>query len=131
MTYGWVDHTAELELHIDAPSEAAVFEDALRALAELVHDGEGHERATFEVALGAVDRAVLLASWLDELVLRAETQGLVPDAVERLELQDDRLTAVVRAHRGEPRHLVTGVTYHRLDFACDDDACHACVVLDV
>ncbi|HEU4975665.1 MAG TPA: archease [Baekduia sp.] len=131
MTYGWVDHTAELELHINAPTEEAVFEDALRALAELVHDGARRERATFEVELSARDRAMLLAEWLDELVFRAETEGLVPEAVERLRLDDGRLTATVRAHHGEPRHLVKGVTYHRLDFERAGDECHACVVLDV
>ena len=131
MAYVWVDHTAELELHINADTEEAVFEDALRALAELVRDGERPEHVSFEIALDAPDRATLLAAWLDELVYRAEADGLVPDAVEHLALTGDGLTATVRAHRGEPRHLVKGVTYHRLEFDREGDACHACLVLDV
>lgn len=36
MSYRWVDHTAELELSIEARSAEGVFADALRALAELL-----------------------------------------------------------------------------------------------
>jgi SHS2 domain-containing protein len=131
MTYRWVDHTAELELHLDAGAEDAVFADALQAFAELVHDGRRPEPVSYEVMLRAPDRATLLAGWLDELVFRAEVDGLVPDAVERLELEGDELAATVRAHHGEPRHLVKGVTYHRLAFDREGDCFRACVVLDV
>ena len=34
--YRWVDHTAEVELEIEAADERQVLEDALRALAELL-----------------------------------------------------------------------------------------------
>jgi protein archease len=131
MPYRWVDHTAELELHIDAASEDAVFEDALRALADLVRDGIGPDRVSYDVAVSAPDRATLLAGWLDELVFRAETDGLVPEAVERLQLGDGELAATVRGHHGEPRHLVKGVAYHRLAFDREGDRVRACVVLDV
>ena len=131
MAYRWVDHTAELELHVEAVTDEGVFEDALRALAELVGEGQRRDHVEYDVSLVAADRATLLAGWLDELVFRAEVEGLVPEAVERLELGDDRLAATIRGHRGEPRHLVKGVTYHRLAFDRDDDRVHACVVLDV
>jgi SHS2 domain-containing protein len=55
----------------------------------------------------------------------------VPDAIERLGLAGDELTATVAAHRGEPRHVVKGVTYQRLDFERSGGASRACVVLDV
>ena len=131
MPYRWVDHTAELELRLDCASETAVFEDALRALAELLRDGRARDRQTVEVALRGTDRATLLADWLDELVFRAETEGLVPDAAQRVDLDEDGLRAEVLAHHGEPRHLVKGVTYHRLSFEPSDGGYRATVVLDV
>ena len=67
MGYRWVDHTAELELRVDAATEASVFRDALAALAELLCDGAGREPVVFDVAISAADRATLLARWLDEL----------------------------------------------------------------
>jgi SHS2 domain-containing protein len=131
MGYRWVDHTAELELHIAARTEAGVFEEALRAFGELIGDEATGAHETFDVDATSPDRATLLVRWLDELVYRAETEDLVPEEVERLELSADRLVAKVRGFRGEPRHLVKGVTYNGLAFDGGDDGYHATVVLDV
>jgi protein archease len=131
MGYRWVDHTAELELHVAAPTEAAVFEEALHAFHELIANGTAGEPVSFDVELAAPDRPSLLVRGLDELVYRAETEDLVPDALERLELRAGGLAATVRGRRGEPRHLVKGVTYHRLSFHGGNDGYRATVVLDV
>jgi protein archease len=135
MSYCWVEHTSELELHIEAASEEAVFEQALEALGGMVGDGcadeSESESISREVVVAAGDRAALLAAWLDELVYLIETEDLVPDGVERLELVGERLVARVRAHRGQPRHLVKGVTYHELTFQATGEGFSARVVLDV
>jgi len=131
MGYRWVDHTAELELHLESATAAGVFEDALRAFAELLGQGARDEPAVFDVELSAPDRAALLAGWLDELVFRAETADLVPDEVAELHLDERALRARVRAHRGRPRHIVKGVTYHRLRFDRVDGGYEATLVLDV
>lgn len=150
MAYRWVDHTAEVELRIHAATEAEVFADALRALAELIggaapsdgggsddavaapdRDGAPDEAAAFDVAVTAPDRATRLALWLDELVFRAESEGLVAEEAVRLELAGDRVAATVRATRQDAPHLVKGVTYHRLAFDATADGFRATVVLDV
>ncbi len=131
MGYRWIEHTAELELLLDCATEAGVFEDALRAFAELVDDAGGRESVVFDVAVSAPDRAALLAAWLEELVFRAETADLVPDALVELQMHEGGLRARVRGHRGRPRHIVKGVTYHRLRFDRGDDGYEATLVLDV
>jgi SHS2 domain-containing protein len=131
VSYRWVEHTGELELEIVAPTEAAVFADALVAFAELVSDGEPGDRVSVELQLAGRDRARLLADWLDELVFHAETERLVPAAVERIELGDDELSATIRGVRGNPRPLVKGVTHHRLAFVPAERGFRATVVLDV
>ncbi|HVA19044.1 MAG TPA: archease [Solirubrobacteraceae bacterium] len=149
MTYSWVEHTSELELHIEAASESAVFEQALRALGELISGEPGDEPAgaeynrepavaeagsealSREVVLVTDDRAALLAAWLDELVYMAETEDLVPESVTRLDLGNDDLRATVRGRRGLPRHLVKGVTYHQLTFERAGEGFRATAVLDV
>jgi len=133
MAYEWVEHTAEVELLIEAGSEEQVFADALTAVGELLDDGMGAHDAdvAYDVTLTAPDRAALLAAWMDELVYRAEVDGLLPKAVERIELADDGLSAAVRARRGEPRPFVKAVTYHRLAFEPTADGWQATVVLDV
>ena len=131
MTYRWAEHTAEVELEIEAPTEEAVFTEALHALAELLGDGARGDRVSCAVAVTGPERAVLLAQWLDELVYLTETEDLVPEDVERIELSEGGLTAVVRCHRGSPRHVVKGTTFHRLAFEPSDCGFCATVVLDV
>ncbi len=131
--YRWVEHTAELELAIEARTREAVFEDALLALAELVGgtgDRGGHPEKQIVVA-EAADAAALLAEWLSELVYLADTADFVPEGVEELALRDTSLRAVVRGRRGRPVPIVKAVTYHGLELRKEDDAWRARVVLDV
>ena len=128
--YRWVDHTAELELEIEAPTQAAVFEEALLALRELL-DGDDGEAAVEEVAVRGSDQAALLAEWLAELAFLAETTGLVPARLAALELGEGRLTATVEGRLGAPAHLVKAVTYHRLSLTRGAGGWRATVVLDV
>jgi SHS2 domain-containing protein len=128
--YRWVDHTAELELAIEAPTERAVFADALAALAELLAvEGEASERRT--IAVSAADRPALLAAWLEELVFLAETEGFAAAGLEALELSPTGLRATVVGRLGHPPPLVKAVTYHRLAFEPADGGYRARVVLDV
>ena len=131
MSYRWVEHTSEVELEIEAPTEEAVFRQALRALGELVGDGSRGVAVSCEVVVAGREPALLLAQWLDELVYRAETEDLVPEDAERIELTERGLLATVRCHHGRPRHLVKGATYHRLAFEPSDGGFRATVVLDV
>ena len=129
--YRWIDHTAELELEIHAHDREGVFAQALRAFAELVGDGHGGEPVSRQVALAGQDRAVLLAQWLDELEFLAETEDLVPDRMEEFRFAKPGIRATVRGHRGRPRTVVKGVTYHRLTFQRVRDGYRATVILDV
>jgi len=131
VSYRWVDHTAELELEIDAPTEEGVFADALRALAELLEDDRRGAPVRREIAIGGRERAALLVEWLDELVYVAETEDLVAEGAEGIELSDGGLVATVRFRRGSPRHLIKAATYHRLAFEPSRLGFRARVVLDV
>jgi SHS2 domain-containing protein len=129
--FRWVDHTAELELEIEAPTEADVFAEALAAFAELLGDASDRS-VTREVELEAEDRALLLVEWLSELIYLTEVEEFVPKRATSLQLSEGRLRATVEGHRGTPRHLVKGVTLHRLELGRDDKlGWRARVVLDV
>jgi SHS2 domain-containing protein len=131
MTYRFVDHTAELELRIEAPHEPVVFAEAVAALAELIGEDLGGDVATRRVELRARDSATLLADLLEELVFLAEAEDFVAERVVDLELDGSRLNATVEGRIGRPRHLVKAVTYHGLDLRYEGGAWHARVVLDV
>jgi SHS2 domain-containing protein len=128
--YRWVDHTAEVELHLESETREEVFEEALAAFGELVSRDDG-EPVEHEVAVEARDDASLLVAWLDELVFLAETEDFVPERVDRLVLGPGRLSARLSGRRDAPAHLVKAVTYHGLEFALRDDRWRARVVLDV
>jgi SHS2 domain-containing protein len=138
VTYRWVDHTAEVELEIEADSERGVLEDALRALAELlgVDDPGRREDAADDVrsvAVDADDRPALLAAWLEELAFLAESEGFVATGLLDLDLDlgENRLRANVAGVIDEPPPLVKAVTYHRLSFEPRGGVYVARVVLDV
>jgi SHS2 domain-containing protein len=141
MPYGWGEHTGELELWVTAGSAPEVFEEALRAVAELLGGEEGETDAPDApaapapearlLAIEGGDHARLLAGWLEELAFLAETEGFVPERAEQLRLAPAGVTARVIGHRGAPPHLIKAVTLHRLAFEPDDDGWRARVVLDV
>jgi SHS2 domain-containing protein len=127
--YRFVDHTSELELEIEAGSAEEALGDALRAFAELAGPAHGEE-VERRIVLEASDLSALLATWLDELVFLAETEGLVPESAD-LALEGLELSALVRGRRGEPRPLVKAVTLHRLRLKLEDGVWRGRVVLDV
>lgn len=138
--FRWVDHTAELELEIEAATEEGVFADALAALAELLvsdqADGPGTEsrpgpELKRHLSVDGEDRPALLAAWMEELVFLAETEGFEPRAVEALELGPRSAQAIVTGRLGQPPPLVKAITYHRLTFVPADRGYRATVVLDV
>jgi SHS2 domain-containing protein len=132
MPYRWIEHTGELELELEASSEGGVFEAAFEAMRELLSDGGAPgRRLEAPVELMGRDRAGLLVDWVGELAFLAETLGLVPERLSRLELEEDGVRAVVQGRQGGPAHLVKGATYHRLCFEPVDDGWRARVVLDV
>ena len=132
MAHRWVEHTGELELELEAPSERGIFEAGFDAMRELLQPEQGAGDALeIEVELSAGEPALLLADWLGELAFLAETRGLVPGELTGLELDENRLRATVHGREGAPSHLVKGATYHRLRFDRVDGGWRAGVVLDV
>ena len=127
--YRFVDHTAELELELEADSPEGVLQEALRAFAELTGPGEGGV-VELRVDLSAPDLPALLAVWLDELVYLAETERVVPESAD-VSVVGSRVAGLVCARRGEPRPLVKAVTLHRLRFRPENGVWHGRVVLDV
>ena len=130
MSYAWADHTAELELWIEAPTLEGVFEDAAAAFGELVRR-DGGEPSELEVGLDASDRAALLVEWLENFVFSADTIGFVPERVRELTVGETSLSATVEGVAGDPAPLVKAVTYHGLQLEEESGGWRARVILDV
>jgi SHS2 domain-containing protein len=126
----FVDHTSELEVELEAASAEGVLVEALDAFVELAGTGRG-EIVERKVELEASDLPALLATWLDELLYLAETEGLLPESAELEVFGTRRLSGLVRLRRGEPRPLVKAVTLHRLRLRPENGVWRGRVVLDV
>jgi SHS2 domain-containing protein len=133
VSFRFVDHTAELQLELEAPTRADVLREAVLALAELLTTDavELGVPVTRELSASAVDGPALLAAWLDEIVFAAESEGLVPQRADALEAEETTVRGTVTFARGAPPHLVKGVTYHDLVLAREGDVWRGRVVLDV
>jgi SHS2 domain-containing protein len=129
--YRWVDHTAEVELEIEAAGEREVLEDAMRALAELLGAEPIDSTTERRLTANAADRPALLAAWIEELAFLAESEGFVATRLIDLDLGATGLRATVAGVIGEPPPLVKAVTYHRLEFSPRGDGYGARVILDV
>lgn len=129
--YRWIEHTAELELELEAAEETDVFLDAAAAFRELVGDSAHGDLEERQVEVRAESREVLLAEWLGELAYLSETQGFIAERVSKLALDDGVLRVTLHGRRGDSQHLVKAVTLHRLSFVSDGDGWKARVVLDV
>jgi SHS2 domain-containing protein len=127
----WRDHTAELELAVEAESPEAVFAEAAVAFGKLVAHETTGEPAEHDVHVDASDRDALLVRWLEELIFLADTESFAPEHVEGLRLGEWSARATLVGRRGEIAPLVKAATYHRLRFAYADGVWHARVVLDV
>ena len=131
MGYRFLEHVGEVEIELDAQSEAEIFASALAAFAELLGPDDDGEPGCELVALEADDRALMLVDWLNELVFLAEVRGFVADRIAEFELAGGRLRASLEGRRGTPRHLVKAVTLNKLRLRLEEGVWHGRVVLDV
>ena len=134
-THDFEEHTGEVRLRLRAGSLAALFEEAARAVADLMYSGgpPGAAGPPVPVDARAADREALLAAWINELVFLSETQKCVWVEVRIERLSDTDLHAVVRGV--EPQFLrtqVKGATLHDLHITENrSGSFEATLVLDV
>jgi SHS2 domain-containing protein len=115
-SHAFEEHTGEARVRLRATSLQALFEEAARAIAELMcsrHNGSPGEPV--RVRVHAPDRDALLAAWIDELLFLSETRKRVWTAARVEHLTDTELRAVVRGvSPGILRTQVKAATLHDL-----------------
>ena len=135
-----VEHTADVGIEVRAASLDALFVDAAAGFCDVITDvvriGTDEERA-LEVEAAGPD--LLLVTWLEELLFRFETTGvLYPRGEASVEGTGDSwsLRARMRGERFDAaRHplkvQVKAVTYHGLEVARDERGWRARVICDI
>jgi SHS2 domain-containing protein len=131
--HSFVEHTSEVELRLEAPTLAALFVQAGKALAELMlGEATGSEAVTDRVIVTAPDRAALLAAWIDELIFRAEIRKAVFTRFDVARVDEQEIAAEIGGV-AEPvlKTAVKAATFHDLRVAEENGRWVATVVLDV
>lgn len=133
------DETSELRVRVEAPSTVELFEEAGRALAEIMGGGgdpPADGAQVEEIAITGRDREALLVGLLNELIYLAETRRQIFSDVEVTELGEGSLAATARgrplgADGEEGRTFVKAATFHGLEIVEGPDGVSATVVLDI
>jgi SHS2 domain-containing protein len=130
-----LEHTADLALEIWAESEARLFEEAGRAVVEILTEGEevrpSGERA---IVISAEDEEERFVRWLNEILVLAVTEGFLFSGVRSLELRDVGLSATIAGQEGASDRVRTelkSTTYHDLFVGEEGGTWRARVVIDV
>jgi SHS2 domain-containing protein len=92
------DHTAEVELTIQADTLPELFSEAVRALAALLLGAPPRpaETAPLPVTVQAPDLSALLVDWLNELIYRTETEATVFTEAVVLNVGEQEISAELR-----------------------------------
>jgi SHS2 domain-containing protein len=134
MTFEEVEHTADRALRIHGRNLAELFVNAAAGMNSLVL-ASGCEvlgSVAKPIELEAIDAESLLVAWLSELAFWAETEALVFNRFDFIELSPARLKAV--AHGSPVRALekhVKAVTFHNLAIRRGAEGLVVTVVFDV
>jgi SHS2 domain-containing protein len=130
----WVDHTAEVQLQVEADSLAGLLAEAGRALGLLLLRGReaepsGEARA---IEVSSVDREALLVDWLNEIIFLAEVERWIAVEFDGLEASESHLEASARGVSvDDPPALVKAATFHGLVVEEREGGFQAEVIFDV
>jgi SHS2 domain-containing protein len=110
------------------------FEEAARALAEILDVAGAGSGEVRKIRLVADDAAALLVDFLNEIVFVVETEDAALSGIRVLHAADDaveaQVTVVPRDHRPEGM-VVKAATYHGLGVERGEDRAEVRVFLDV
>jgi SHS2 domain-containing protein len=137
MGYRTFEHTADTGIEAWAPDLAELFREAARALFDTIIELAAVEpREPTPVAVQSEEPALLLHSWLSELLYLFAAEGRVFSRFEFSRLSETALEAVAYGEkfRDEKHRLKTDVkaiTYHQLAVERTPSGWSARVILDL
>lgn len=140
MARRFLDHGADAALEVTASSLPELFREAMWGLTDtMTRLDRVARKVAVRVEIEAPDAECLLVDWLNELIYRFESEGLVFSEAQ-LEIGSTaagwRLAARVEGEpfdsvRHELKTLVKSATFHQLRLAGDANGWSARVVLDL
>lgn len=131
--HSFAEHTGELAIRVQAESLHELFEEAGRALAEVMGGRSVTGSGAYErVLLQAPDRDALLVAWLDELIFLADRDKKIFGDLHVERVVDRELVARVRGEEtSQLKTHVKAATFHGLQIVERPNDVSATVILDV
>lgn len=135
--YKLLDHTADIGIIAYGRDLPEVFVNAAYAMFDIITDiGRVAERDEVDLCISADDVEELLVAWLDELLYRCETEGLLFRRFVIDDMNDRSLRATAFGEkmdhtRHEIRTEIKSVTYHQLKVERTDGEWRAQVIFDI
>ena len=132
-----LDHTADLGIIVRGPDPKELFQNAARAMIQLMVEGttgSGAERRTFAVT--GEDMADLMVRWLGEILYLFEGEKEIVVTTEIDALSPSRLETTIETVPFDPTlhevlREIKAVTYHQIDVARRGDHWEARIIFDL
>ena len=133
MTYRYIDHTADIGIHVESEDERGLFEEAARALiAVLGAVCPDKDLQHLEVTIEGLDRTDTLVRWLQELLYLIEVKDLRVFSIRVARIHEKGLEAEVKGIYSPSRlkSEIKAVTYHNLEIQEVDNRVQATIIVD-
>lgn len=132
MSYRYIDHTADIGIHIVSRDERCLFEEAAQALIDMMGAWCGEGSRSERISVEGIDMADVLVRWLQELLYRIEVENLRIAHVKVEEVGPKGLTAhVTGVHTPSRLHgEIKAVTYHNLEILDVDNHVETTIIFD-
>ncbi|MBN2101059.1 archease [Candidatus Dojkabacteria bacterium] len=123
MSYKRLEHTADVEVLVEADSLESLFCDSLDAMVEIMGpEKKGDKSTNRTVSIGSIDLTALLIDFLSEVLALSEINNEYYE-VEKIQFMNENRVEVVLA--GRPIETfsedIKAVTYHEADVVQDKD----------
>jgi len=135
--YTLLDHTADLRVAFRGNDLKALFENAARALIDLLLRGASSERPSpVQISVSGEDLPDLMVRWLGEILYLLEGEGRVVTSLKIHRLVSTTLDATLGTIPFDPlvheiQNAIKAVTFHQIEVAERGDHWEAKVVFDV
>ena len=131
-----LNHTADIGVIAYGADLRQAFANAARGLFSLIAELDDVEEALYrDIELTATDEESLLVEWLNELVYRFDTEGIIFKRFDVIQLDDTHLKArgygeKVDSSKHTLKREVKAATYHMLEVV-KNNGCRVQVLFDI
>ncbi|HUU75846.1 MAG TPA: archease [Methanoregulaceae archaeon] len=135
MTYVELEHTADVKIRVIAPTLANLFEEAARALMEVMYHTIHPGSITCPISITSDDQISLMHDFLSEILYISEVEEIVISSADLI-VGEKHLKGVFRGEKFDPKKHrggmeVKGISYSGLLIRWEDDHFILEVIFDV